>query len=112
MKKRVLKKSEVLREGYLKGLREGLNIINQMINEANNAEMLDEYVTNATKGIMDSFKEKEQEFNSKLQKKYEDENVKNAHHAEYVFRVNTDARPYDFYTTMWDLTSNGWDRHS
>lgn len=39
MKKRVLKKSEVLREGYEQGLREGLNIINQMIAEANGEQL-------------------------------------------------------------------------
>lgn len=39
MKKRILKKSEVLREGYEQGLREGLNIINQMIAEANGEQI-------------------------------------------------------------------------
>lgn len=42
MKKRIQKKSEVLREGYIKGLREGMKVVNKVIRENENAELLDE----------------------------------------------------------------------
>lgn len=34
MRKRLQKKSEVLREGYVKGLKKAKQIINEMLNEA------------------------------------------------------------------------------
>lgn len=74
MKKRILKKSEVLREGYIKGLRKGLDVIHDMLAEATsnadkkerraNAEYVTEYLNVWTETIVDAIKKRQDFINS------------------------------------------------
>lgn len=42
MKRRIIKKSEVLREGYVKGLKKAQSIINEMLGEVEDVELPNE----------------------------------------------------------------------
>ena len=58
MKKRVLRKSEVLKEGYLNGLRKAQRIINEMLTQSQGFDNdFDEFETSSASGINSASKE-------------------------------------------------------